>query len=435
MLVFTGLGRPIVIVRVLFLTSAFPPLGYSGHDERCRQTLRALAQRGGALIQLLTSDYRLPPMGMAGEQGFFRELRLHPENTSGGAVLGQSFKATYAHELYNAGVLSDRLLRFRPDVVYVWNMHGLSKSLLFQIQAKGVPLVFDLHSDWLLPESFNQDPWYRWWLNNSSLRSRLYQGGSRLLGRARRILQALPIDHSTALDIQGSYVVSECLRNELVGAGLLQAGRLPVIYPGLDLGKIQPKTEFKLKKRFLWAGRLNEAKGPDLAVEAVGLLKARGIDVRLDLFGLGEPSERKAKRARIEGLGLIDRVRMWGIRPGELAAHYAKYDAILYTNREAEPFSMTVLEAMLSRLPLIAARIGGNLELIEHERNAYLFEPGSAEALADALVGFMDLPDRGKQMACEGYESLRTRHSHLEVCASLESILRKAQGAALSIAS
>jgi glycosyltransferase involved in cell wall biosynthesis len=413
-------------VRILFLTSVFPPLGYSGHDERCRQTLRALAQ-SGHYIQLLTSDYRLPPMGMKGEDGFYRELRLYSTDRAAAAPLGQNFSATYAHERYNSATLGERIKRFSPDVVYIWNMHGLSKSILFQLQAWGVRVVYDLHSDWLLPENFNKDPWFRWWFDNPSVRSKLYQGGSRFLGRARRILQALPIKKSTELSLEGSYVVSDWLRAALVDGGMNDAANLPVVYPGLDLEKIVPKRDYKLKKHFLWAGRLKEAKGADLAVEAIGLLKERGIDVTLDLFGMGGPSERKIKRRRIEALGLIDRIRMRGIRPGEMAKYYSKYDAILYTNRSGEPFSMTVLEAMLSRLPLIAAKIGGHAELLRDRRNAILFKPGSAEALADAMIHFMDLPDVGQAMVTKDLEDLQRQRSSLEVCSEIETLLAGAQ--------
>jgi glycosyltransferase involved in cell wall biosynthesis len=412
-------------VRILFLTSVFPPLGYSGHDERCRQMINALAKYGHN-IQLLTSDYRLPPLGMKGERGIYRELKLYPTPTAGESGLGDSFAATYGHERYNAGTLNERISRFQPDVVYVWNMQGLSKSLLFQLQAGGIPLIYDLHSDWLLPENFNADPWYRWWFNNSSFRSKLYKEGNRFFGRARRILRALPIKESTELNLKGSYVVSEWLKATLAENGLSDAAGLPVIYPGLELDKILPKNKFQPKKRFLWAGRLTEAKGADLAVEAIGILKGRGIDAKLDLFGMGDPRERKAKRARIEALGLIDRVRMRGIRPGEMTKHYAHYDAILYTSRSGEPFSMTVLEALLSRLPLIAANVGGHTEILRDRRNTLFFEAGNAELLADAMVEFMGLPDAGQTIVSHDFDYLQSRHSTLEICSEIESFLAKA---------
>lgn len=408
-------------MKILILTAVYPPLGYSGHDERCRQTVRGLVGRGHH-IQVLTSDHRLPPMGVDGEKGIFRELHLHPAEIEN-SLLGHSYKATYSHERYNAESLEYRLRRFKPDMVYVWNMRGLSKSLLFHLQDLGVRMIYDLHADWMLSENFNRDPWYRWWYDNPSLRSKIYRLLSRMVGKTRRALGMLPIDDVSTLKFDNSYVISQCLKDHLIENGFGRARELPVMYPAVDTGKLSAKIHFQSEKHFMWAGRIVAGKGADLAVDAVGLLKKRGIYVKLDLFGMGTPSERKAKRARIESLGLIDRVTMRGIRAGELSQHYVNYDALLYTARVPEPFSMTVLEASLSRLPCIVARIGGNPELLTHGQNAVLFEAGSVEALADAMAEFLNREDGGEGLAIHDFQRLHAEQNTDMFCDRIEAML------------
>jgi len=358
-------------------------------------------------------------MGVAGEKGVFRELRLYPKPLED-SLLGNSYGATYAHERYNAESLEYRLRRFKPDAIYVWNMRGLSKSLLFRLQDRDKRVVYDLHSDWLLPEVFNQDPWYRWWFDNRSVRSKAYRLLIRSIGRARRVLGMLPIGEAKNLRLDHSYVVSEWLRDHLTEAGISRVEKLPVIYPVVDTRKLSPKTSFQKRSHFAWAGRLNEAKGADIAVDAVGILKERGIQVSLDLFGMGEPSERKAKRERIEAAGLIDQVTMRGIRPGELAEHYHHYDALLYTSRQAEPFSMTVLEAMHSKLPCLVANVGGNQEILEHGRDALLFEADSADALADTIADFLQMDDCGQALAENFIQKLHVADSVDTFCQQIE---------------
>lgn len=361
-------------------------------------------------------------MGVEGEKGVFREMHLHPSESEN-SLLGISYRATYAHERYNAESLEYRLRRFKPEVVYIWNMRGLSKSLLFRLQDRGVRTVYDLHSDWMLPENFSRDPWYCWWFDNSSLRSQIYRVFSRIVGKARRALGILPIDKVSNLKFDNSYVISQCLKDRLIEDGFESVVELPVIYPAVETAKLTAKIDFQSKKRFMWAGRLKTGKGADIAVDAVGLLRERGIDVKLDLFGMGEPSERKAKLARIESLGLIDRVTMRGIRPGELPQHYADYDALLYTAREPEPFSMTVLEARLSRLPCIVAKIGGNRELLTHGENAILFEADSVEALADAMEAFINRGDSGAGLAAHDFERLHAEQNADMFCDRIEAML------------
>ena len=373
-------------------------------------------------MQVLTSNYRLPPMGVPGEKGVFRELRLYP-NAFEDSKLGTSYAATYAHERGNAEALDYRVSRFEPDVVYVWNMRELSKSLLFRLQKKGVRIVYDLHMDWLLPESFNRDPWYRWWRANPSLQSKLYRGFMHCIGKARRALGMMPIGEAHELNLEGSYVASCWIRDQLTDAGMTQVKSLPVIYPGIDVRMLKPKERYVMRRRFMWAGRLTEAKGADIAVAAVGILKQRGVFVSLDLFALGEPSERKAKRKRIEAAGLIDQVTMRGIRPGELFEHYEFYDALLYTSRYGEAFSMTVLEAMLSKLPCLMADVGGNSEILEHTHDALMFEAGSAQALAERMLEFMNRQDMGAELAENSIERLQAERSIDTFCEKITPLL------------
>lgn len=361
-------------------------------------------------------------MGLPGEKGVFRELRLYSDNLEG-ALLGNSYRATYAHEKYNAEALEYRFHRFKPDAVYVWNMQGLSKSLLFRLQSRGVRVLYDLHADWVLEENFSRDPWYRWWFDNPSKRSKAFRCFIHGIGRARRVTGLLPIGKARSLRLEGSYVVSEWLRKRLIEGGFSQVGELPLIYPAIDLKKLTPKKSFRKRRHFVWAGRLHESKAADIAVDAIGILKERGIEVRLDLYGKGEPSERKAKRERIEAAGLIGQVTMRGIRPGELTGHYARYDALLYTSRRGEPFSMTVLEAMLSKLPCIVADSGGNVELLEDGKDALLYKGGEAVALADAIETFMLREDAGRGLAEHSIERLQVEQTMDTFCQQIESLL------------
>jgi glycosyltransferase involved in cell wall biosynthesis len=408
-------------MRILILTALYPPLGYSGHDERCRQVAEALSRRGHR-IQVLTSNHRKPPMGGVDEVGVFRQLFLHDRVNDGG-VLGTCYRETFDYERSNARTLYERMDHFKPEVVYVWNQTGLSKSLLFSLQAQEIPMVYDLHSFWLGECSFESDPWYYWWRQNKSLRSSFYRVCLNLIGRPRRGLRQIPIGEPVDLDLSNAYVCSRSLRDELVAAGVPRAESLPIIVPALNSNNILSKIDYQPVRKFMWAGRLSRGKAPELALEAVGILKRRGTRVSLDYFGLGDPSERKAMRERIDSSGLSDCVRMLGIRPGELAQYYQAYDALLFTSRCKDPFPMTPQEAILSGLPCVLSKDGGIQEVVKDGEAAILYEADNATALADAMVRMMDLPDGGGALANRGRQSLQTNHSFDKVVDRLESIL------------
>jgi glycosyltransferase involved in cell wall biosynthesis len=398
-----------LFMKILILTALYPPLGANGQDDRCRQVVDALSKRGHQL-QVLTSNHRVPSMGFPGQKGVYRHLQLH-DSEGIECRLGVSYAATYEQELIQARMLYNRLDHFQPDVVYVWNMQGVSKSLLFNLQNQDTPIAYDLHSNWLSPHLFELDPWFTWWQRNQSLRSKCYQFYLKLSGLARRRLRYFPVGTVTDLDISNGYVCSESLRADLVAAGVAQAATLPVIYPALNTEALLSKISYHPARKFMWAGRLNASKAPGIALRAVEILKGRGIYVSLDFYGMGMPSERKAMRNLIDRAGLSDSVRMLMIRPGELVSKYPEYDALLFTSCCNDPFPITPLEAMLSGLPSILARDGGIEEIAKDGEIALLYDAGDAEALADAMVRMMNIEDGGSAMAKKCMERLQVQHS------------------------
>lgn len=361
-------------------------------------------------------------MGISGEKGVYRQLQLHDvEDVE--CRLGDSYSAIYEQELANARVLYRRLDGFRPDVVYVWNMHGVSKSLLLGLQDQGTPIVYDLYENWLSPHVFELDPWLTWWQRNQSLRSKCYQFYMRLIGSARRRLRHFPIGTATDLNLSNASICSESLRDDLIANGLAQAASLRVVYPALDTNQMLFKIAYQPALKFMWAGRLNASKAPGLALKAVSILKERGIEVSLDFYGMGEPTERRAMRHLINAAGLSDSVRMQGIRPGQLLAKYSEYDALLFTSCCNDPFPITPLEAMLSGLPVVLARDGGIAEITEDGETALLYEAGSAEALADAMVRMINLEDGGYAMAKKCMEELQAQHTLDAAIPKIEALL------------
>ncbi len=91
------------------------------------------------------------------------------------------------------------------------------------------------------------------------------------------------------------------------------------------------------------------------------------------------PSSKRSSRAR----GLERRVQFLGHRE-DVAQLLAEADVFVLPSR-SEAFPNGAIEAMAAGLPVVASATGGLLDLIEHGHTGLLFEPGNAEALADAL--------------------------------------------------
>jgi len=88
-------------------------------------------------------------------------------------------------------------------------------------------------------------------------------------------------------------------------------------------------------------------------------------------------------------------------------------DLVVVPSREPEPFGRVAIEAMSFGVPVIAANHGGLSEIVEDGRSGYLFEPNSADSLAQALEKFLRSSSRDQMSA-----SARERQRE---CFSLES--------------
>ena len=128
-------------------------------------------------------------------------------------------------------------------------------------------------------------------------------------------------------------------------------------------------------------GRLSTEKNQALLLKAFKTLLTRRRDVKLLLVGSG-PQETELKELA-KALHLQDRVVFTGLLT-EMAAVYQAMDIfVLCSLTEGVP--MTILEAMASRVPVIATRVGGIPGMIEDGRTGILVPSNDAAALLQAL--------------------------------------------------
>ncbi|SDQ68218.1 glycosyltransferase [Quadrisphaera sp. DSM 44207] len=149
---------------------------------------------------------------------------------------------------------------------------------------------------------------------------------------------------------------------------------------------VPAREELAAPVRLLYVGRLSPRKGPDAAVEAVHLLLAEGVDVRLDVVGSAYPgyewfAQRLAERAAAAG---PERVVLHGF-DADVWPHLERADLVVVPSRTDEPFGNTAVEAVLAARPVVVSDTSGLREAVEGYGCARLVEPGSAEALAAAV--------------------------------------------------
>ena len=130
---------------------------------------------------------------------------------------------------------------------------------------------------------------------------------------------------------------------------------------------------------FLLLGLIHPSKGQLEAVEAMALLKQRGVSARLVIAGDGRDA---ALKQRIAELGVADVVELKGFVKDPFPLFRSAHALLMCSRNEA--MGRVTVEGMACGLPVIGHASGGTLELVEEGVNGLLY-PGGAEALADRM--------------------------------------------------
>lgn len=145
-------------------------------------------------------------------------------------------------------------------------------------------------------------------------------------------------------------------------------------------GELDPEAP-----RLLWMRTFHEIYHPELALEALAILRQKGISAVLTMAGQDKGGLDECRRRAAE-LGLAAAVDFPGFL--DLAAKiqaFARHDIFLNTNR-VDNSPVAVLEAAAAGLPIVATAAGGLPHLLADGEEALLTPVGDAEALAGAVA-------------------------------------------------
>jgi len=135
----------------------------------------------------------------------------------------------------------------------------------------------------------------------------------------------------------------------------------------------------------LFVGFLLERKGAEYFVDAISLLRRRGLNVRGVIVGSGDREPHL--RRQIARLGLTSFIAMRGlIMKGEdIAREYRAADIMVFASLGGDGFPRVLYEAMSQGLPIISTDVCGISLKLGAEKEALFVRPGDARGIADAV--------------------------------------------------
>ena len=181
-----------------------------------------------------------------------------------------------------------------------------------------------------------------------------------------------------------------------------------VIENGIDLRRYAPRADRAALRHSLGldparryvgcVARFHPVKDHAMLLRGFAAVAQARPDVDLLLVGDG-PLRADLQRQAAE-LGVVDRVRFLGVR-SDIPDLLQALDVFALTS-VSEAASLTVLEAMASRLPVVVTAVGGNPEMVRQEVDGLLVPRGDDRALASALLRVLDDPAFGHHLGEAG---------------------------------
>ena len=227
--------------------------------------------------------------------------------------------------------------------------------------------------------------------------------------------------------------ISQPLIDWALHEGIGRREKMVRIYSGIELERFRPRTTDEQKKiRERWRIRPDEAvigivsklwegKGHVTLIEAFEQIKKEKTEARLVIVGEGYLRERLV--GLISRLGLEDSVVFTGFQM-DVSEIIATFDVAVLPSL-FEGMGRVLLEAMAMEKPVVASRVGGIPDLVDHGVNGLLVRPGEITELKDAILNILNNRTLAVRMAGEGKKRVTEQFSAEGMVRSIERVYRE----------
>jgi glycosyltransferase involved in cell wall biosynthesis len=238
----------------------------------------------------------------------------------------------------------------------------------------------------------------------------------------------------------GNLLVSRVVTNSRATAeAFAESGgrveRMCVVYNGIDPTPFRSVVQVEmdsLRRELGLVGvpvvsvfsRLAPWKGQHVLLESLTRLpEVHALLVGAPLFGEDDYAEDLRQLAKT--LDVADRVHFLGFRR-DVPLLMRLSDIVVHTSVAPEPFGRVIVEGMLARRPVVAARAGGAAEIVDDGVSGVLVAPGDANALAAALTDLLANPAWAQALAETGYKVALERFTLRSMLENVEQQMQQA---------
>lgn len=224
--------------------------------------------------------------------------------------------------------------------------------------------------------------------------------------------------------------VSDDLKEILISKIGINKHKIITIVNGVDIRKFEENFDRKVIREEVnlqttdfvvgTVGRMVSVKGHSTLIEAFS--RVAGCIPNSRLLLIGDGALRRELESQSKELGIEDRVKFLGQRAD---VHKLLHIMDIFVLPSlSEGMSNVILEAMASRLPVVATNVGNNSELVKNWKTGILINKPEPALIADAILNILSDIEIAKDMGKAGYEHARQYFSLLQMIKKYEDIYK-----------
>ncbi len=175
--------------------------------------------------------------------------------------------------------------------------------------------------------------------------------------------------------------------------------KISYIPNAININSMPTGIDKRYEKQIIFAGRLSKEKGILTVLETAKNLPK---NTHLIIIGAG-PEEQNVMKS----VNSSKNIHYLGYQPKEKTIPLIRGSKVLIQPSFAEGISATLLESMACKTPIIASNVGGNKELLIHNKTGMLIEPGNSKALLDKILQLLNDNQLRNDISKSSYEEVK----------------------------
>ena len=215
-----------------------------------------------------------------------------------------------------------------------------------------------------------------------------------------------------SLNAFDAYITNSNFLREVVLSNLrLRAEDVYSVYNpvGMEKFNLDADSEEKEMIKVFYAGRFDLGKGIEYLIGAIPKVVEKHD---CSFIFVGDGTIRQEAENLVRTLKISKHVVFEGFVPyTDISRYYQQCDIVVVPSVWPEPFGRSLIEAMAYGKPVIATKVGGIPEMIEHGETGLLVEPANSGEMANAITMLLDNDEMRMKMGRQGRKVVEEKYN------------------------